>query len=60
MKRGTGMCIIVEGSSKLPGNWHQFLRDDGKRTELFNLLSENLTTETFPGVVVMTRTKDLR
>lgn len=60
MKKGTGMRIRVEGRSKLPGNWHQFLREDGNKTELFNLLSENVTTETFPGVVVMTRRKDLR
>jgi len=60
MKRGTGMRIRVEGRSKLPGNWHKFLREDGNKTELFNLLSENVTTETFPGVVVMTRRKDLR
>ena len=60
MKKGTGMRIRVEGRSKLPGNWHQFLREDENKTELFNLLSENVTTETFPGVVVMTRRKDLR
>ena len=60
MKRGTGVRIRVEGRKKLPKNWHQFLREDGNKTELFNLLSDNVTAETFPGVVVMTRGKELR
>ena len=55
MKTGTGMRIKVEGRRKLPGNWHQFLREDGNKAELFNLLGDNVTTETFRGVVVMTR-----
>ena len=46
MKKGTGMRIRVEGRSKLPGNWHQVLREDENKTELFNLLSEKVTTET--------------
>ena len=60
MKRGTGVRIRVEGRRKMPGNWHQFLREDGNKTELFNLLSDNVTTETSPGVVVTTRGKELR
>ena len=60
MKRGAGVRIRVEGRRKLPGNWHQFLREDGNKTELFNLLSDNVTTETFPGVEVMSRGKELR
>ena len=44
----------VEGKNKLPGNWHKFLRDDGNKTELFNLLSEQVTGEQFCGLVVMT------
>ena len=60
MKRGAGARIRAEGRRKLPGNWHQFLIEDGNKTELFNLLSDNVTTETFPGVVVMTRGKELR
>ena len=52
----TGVRIRLEGRRKLPGNWHhQFLREDGNKAQLFNLLSDNVTTETFPGVVVMTR-----
>lgn len=60
MKRGTGARIRVEGRRKLPGNRQQFLREDGNKTELFNILSDNVTAETFPGVVVMTRGKELR
>ena len=60
MKKGTGVRIRVEGRRQLPGNWHQFLREDGNKTELSNLLSDNVTAETFPGVVVMTRGKELR
>ena len=54
-KMGTGMHIAVEG--RTPGNWHQFLPEDGNKEELFNLLSDNVnvTTETLPGEVVMTR-----
>ena len=59
MKKGTGVRIRVEGR-KLPGNWHQFLREDGNKTEVSNVLSDNVTAETFPGVVVMTRGKEIR
>uniref|UniRef100_UPI00358E9C5E uncharacterized protein n=1 Tax=Myxine glutinosa TaxID=7769 RepID=UPI00358E9C5E len=59
-KRGKGIRIRVEGNKKLPGNWSQFLREDGNKTELFNLLSERVTNETFPGIVVMTHGEELR
>ena len=54
-KMGTGMHIAVEG--RTPGNWRQFLPEDGNKAELFNLLSDNVnvTTETLPGELVMTR-----
>ena len=38
----------------MPGNWHKFLREDGNKTELFNLLSERVTGEQFCGLVIMT------
>ena len=60
MKRGAGVRIRVKGRRKMPGNWDQFLREDERKTELFNLLSDNVRTETSPGVVVTTRGKELR
>ncbi len=60
MKMVTGVRIRVERREELPGNCHQFLRDDGNKTELFNLPSDNVTAENFPDVVVMIRGKDLR
>lgn len=60
LKRGKGMRIRVEGKKKLPGNWHQFLKDGGNKRELFNLLSDHVKAELFPGLVVMTREEELR
>lgn len=48
MKRGLGVRIRVKGRKKLPGNWHQFLREDRNKTELFNR-DNNVTIEIFPG-----------
>lgn len=41
MKTGTGMRIRVEGRKKLPGNWHQFLREDGtkKSSSIFSVMT---------------------
>lgn len=39
-KRGKGTQRRAEGQKKLPGNWLQFLLEDGNKTELFKLLSE--------------------
>ena len=43
----------VECRKNLPANWPEFLRDNNK-TEIFHLLSERVTAETFPSKVVIT------
>ncbi|MES9882849.1 MAG: hypothetical protein ABW185_18430 [Sedimenticola sp.] len=53
-KRGKGLRIRVEGTKKLPGNWAQFLREDGNKTELFGLISTNVIGQNFPGIVIIT------
>ena len=41
MKTGTGMRIRVEGRRKLPGNWHQFLRENGTKqsSSIFSVMT---------------------
>ena len=53
-KRGKGTKKQVEGRKKLPANWPKFLRENDNKTELFHLLSERVTTETFLDKVVIT------
>ena len=38
-KRGLGLRRKVSGTTKLPPNWSQFLRDPTNKTELFGFLS---------------------
>ena len=52
--RGQGTRIRVEGQKKVPGNWAKFLRENGNKSELFQLISEKVTETTFPGQVVIT------
>ena len=47
--RGKGVRRRVAAANSIPGNWHEFLRVDKNKTELFNFLAhevvENLSTE---------------
>ena len=58
-RRGKGIRVRVEGKKKVPGNWQQFLREDGNKSELFDLLSERVSSEMFPGIVVITSTENV-
>ena len=51
-KRGKGTRRRVYGQKELPANWPQFLRENDNMTELFHLLIERVTAETFPGKVL--------
>ena len=42
-KRGKGVRRHVSGSSNIPNNWHDFLRVDDNKTELFKYLAESMT-----------------
>ncbi|KAI0217022.1 hypothetical protein LSAT2_031074 [Lamellibrachia satsuma] len=53
-ERGNGTRRQVECRKKLPANWTEFLRDNDN-TEIFHLLNERATAETFPGKVVITQ-----
>lgn len=48
-KRGKGVRRRVERSSKVPSNWQTFLRVNENKTELFNLLAEEVTSTEFQG-----------
>ena len=41
-KRGSGLRLRVEASSKIPGNWNAFLRVDENKTELFRFLAKQV------------------
>ena len=58
-KRGKGIRIRAEAHRKLLGNWQQFLREDGNKSELFDPLCHQLAQEQFPGVVIMTNGEDV-
>ena len=44
-KRGKGFRIRVDGTKKIPGNWQQFLREDGNKTKLFRLISQQVAKQ---------------
>lgn len=42
LKRGSGVRRKVTPTTPIPRNWHEFLRNDENKKELFNMLSEKL------------------
>lgn len=61
-KRGVGTRIHVVGHAKLPTNWHEFLRVDANKTELFHYLADlSLAAhETFGKTVIITFDENVR
>ena len=47
-KRGKGVRRKVAGHVKLPQNWQAFLKDSSNKKELFNLLTKQVETASFP------------
>lgn len=47
-KRGLGVRRKVSGTTKLPPNWSQFLRDPANKTELFGFLSSKVAGVSIP------------
>ncbi len=43
-KRGRGTRRRVTATTTIPGNWHDFLRVDDNKQELFSFLSREVTT----------------
>lgn len=48
-KRGSGSRIIVKGSTPAPKNWQSFLRVDENKKELYNYLSDCISSQFTPG-----------
>ena len=47
----TGGKVIrrkVSGNNKVPGNWWDFLRDEGNKQELFGFLSQKIEAFDYP------------
>ena len=44
-KRGTGVRTRVTANTKIPSNWHEFLRVDDNKMELFHFLANTLDGE---------------
>ena len=40
LKRGKGVCRRVVAAAAIPGNWHNFLRMDENKMELFAFLTQ--------------------
>ena len=47
-KRGKGVTRKVGATTKLPGNWLDFLRDDDNKTELFHFIADKISVFPFP------------
>ena len=47
-KRGKGVRRKVTGHVKLPQNWQAFLEDTSNKKELFNFLTKQVETASFP------------
>lgn len=54
-ERGSGTRIRVEGSKKIPQNWSNFLKVEGNKKELFELLANRVSGTLFPGTVIVTK-----
>ena len=51
-KRGSGVRLSVKASTPISKNWHQFLRVDENKEELFCLLAKQLEMNGVPGKTV--------
>ena len=60
-KRGKGVRRKVAGHVKLPQNWQAFLEDSSNKNELFDVLTKQVETASFPAdrVVYITSGKML-
>ena len=47
-RRGKGIRRKVAGQNKVPSNWRQFLHDSTNKQELFNFLSNRVSSTDFP------------
>ena len=45
----------MEGKKQVSSNWQEFLRVDENKSGLFNLTSDRIVDEEFPGLVIVTR-----
>ena len=54
-KRGLGIRRIILPDSKIPSNWHSFLRVDQNKEELFRFLATEASSLECRGLVISTR-----
>ena len=54
-KRGHGARRRVTSRCKVPSNWHNFLRDNDNKTDLFNFLADKFEQMPSPNMVIVTK-----
>ena len=47
-ERGKGIRSKITSNNKVPGNWRDFLRDEGNKQELFGFLSQKIEAFDYP------------
>jgi hypothetical protein len=58
-QRGNGIRVSVKESTPIWSNWSQFLKNDSNKTELFQLLAQNLVTGLYDKQIVATKDKEV-
>ena len=60
-KRGHGARRRVSSRCKVPSNWHNFLRDNDNKTDLFNFLADKIEQMPSPntGMVIVTKEENV-
>ena len=56
--RGQGDRLKIEGNTRLPKNWHSFLRVDSNKTTHFSFLADQMKTLAIPEEKVLISTKE--
>ena len=54
-KRGQGGRRKLTNKNKVPSNWHNFLRHNDYKTDLFHFLADKIAQMTVPNIVVVTK-----
>lgn len=58
LQRGHGFRQQVVPSLKVPRNWHQFLRNDQNKTQLFAFLAKAITVTNIPNKFLIASIED--
>ena len=49
----------MTNKNKVPSNWHNFLRHNDNKTDLFHFLADKIAQMTVPNMVVVTKGPDV-